>query len=133
MKDIPPTRLLQGLLGVLLGEGDADRLRRLLRLSQIHLLLLALQVVTLMSTSTLSTKLQARSSEQMESRAVGSERDGYSSSWGRTRQCKEDKQLPGLSPPPPIVAPLPEASQLSSSEGAERKVVQNIIVVVGLA
>lgn len=133
LEDIPPTRLLQGLLWVLLGEGEADRLRRLLKLSQIHPPLLVPQVVTPMSTSTLSTKLQARSSEQMESLAVGSESDGYSSSWGRTRQCREDRQLPGLNPPPPIVAPLPAPSQLSSSEGAERKVVQNIIVAAGLA
>lgn len=43
-------------------------------------------------------------------------------------QCKEDRQLPGLKPPPPAAPPAPPPSHPSSSEGADRKVVQNIIV-----
>lgn len=128
---IPLTLSLQGLLGVLLGEGEAERLRRLLTLSQMHPPCLAPQVVMLTSRSILPTKLWARSLEQMESRVVGSERGGYSSSCGRTRQCKDDRQLPGPKPPLPAGAappPPPPPSQLSSSEGADRKVVQNIIV-----
>lgn len=129
LQHTPLTLSLQGLLGVLLGEGEADRLRLLLTLSQIHPPSLAPQVLRLTPRSTLPTKLWARSSGEIVSRAVGSERDGYSSSWGRTRQCREDRQLPGLKPPPPPAAPLPPLpSQLSSSEGADKKVVQNIIL-----
>lgn len=127
---IPLTLALQGLFGVLLGEGEADRLRRLLTLSQMHPSFLSPQVVIPTSRSILPTNLWARSVGQMESRVVGSDRAGLSSSCGRTRQCKEERQLPGPKPPsptsPPPPPPLP--SQLRSSEGADKKVVQNIIV-----
>lgn len=127
VQHIPLTISLQGLLGVLLGEGEAERLRCLLTLSQMHPPSLSLQVVIPTSTSISPTKFCARSFGQTESRAVGLERDGYSSSWGRTRQCREDRQVLGPKPPPP------PTSQLSSSEGADRKVVQNIILADGWA
>lgn len=126
---IPLTLSQQGLLGVLLGEGEHDRLRRLVTLSQMHPRSLAPQVVKLTSRSILPTNLWARSWGQTESRAVRSDRGGYSSSCGRTRQCKVERQLPGLKLPPPTAPPLPLLpSQLRSSEGVDRNVVQNIII-----
>ncbi|TMS02966.1 hypothetical protein E3U43_020946 [Larimichthys crocea] len=54
---IPLTLSQQGLLGVLLGEGEHDRLRRLVTLSQMHPRSLAPQVVKLTSRSILPTNL----------------------------------------------------------------------------
>lgn len=128
LSPIPLEFSLQGLWEFWLG--DAERLRRRLTLSQMHLPPPDLQGLRLTSSSILPTKLQARSSVQRERRAAGSERGGYSSSWGRTRQCREDRQHGPRPPPPTVVAAAgaPPPSQLSSSEGVERKVVQNIMV-----
>lgn len=126
---IPFTHWLQALFeGVLLGEGETERLRRLLTLSQMHPSFLSPQEATPTSRSTLPTNLCAPSLGQTERRAAVSDRTGFSSSWGRTRQCREERQLPGPKSTPPTSPPPPLPSQLRSSEGADKKVVQNIIV-----
>lgn len=125
---VPFTHWLQALFGgVLLGEGEAERLRRLLTLSQMHPSFLWPHDATPASRSILPTNLRAPSLGQTESRAVVSGRTGFSSSWGRTRQCREERQLPGPKSAPPT-SPPPPPSQLRSSEGADKKVVQNIMV-----
>lgn len=126
MYHVPLTFTLQGLLGVLLGDGEADRLRRLLTLSQIHPLSFFPLVVIPTSSSILPTNWWACPVGYMETRVLGSDRAGFSSSCGRTMQCKEERQLPELRPPP-ATSPPPPPSQLRSSAGADRKVVQNII------
>lgn len=54
---VPLTLSLQGLWGALLGEGEADRLRRLLTRSQMHPPSLAPQALALMPRSILLTRL----------------------------------------------------------------------------
>lgn len=130
LPSLPLTLWLHGLLGVLLGEGEAERLRRLLTRSQRQPSCLAAEEAPPTPSSTLLLSFGAPSLRQADKRASVSESEGtgLSSSWGRTRQCREERQLPGpksgpLSPPSP-----PPLSQLCSSEGADKKVVQNIIL-----
>lgn len=74
----------------------------------------------LTSSSISPTTLQAWSPWRSERRLVGSEGGAYSSSWGRIRQWRVERHPPGSIAPPP-----PPSDR--SSEGEDRKVVQNII------